>query len=496
MYVSNATQSVTVAVNGGAPVATSLGATYPGCTVNGAEVDCTVPLDSPVGTDSFDVKTYDAPSGGGNELGHGSTTANVDGAPQTIPVTLNGVVKKIVISVSSANPAPCSSQSGSSLPVTVTAYDADGNIITAPGNYDNPITLIDTETSGTSSLSTTVVNGPSDSISLMVGANAQGTLSATAAGVDSSNVTAGTFNASSDPQMIDGEQLHYLDIQNPGSNPYKRQLYGTIHANSSLTLPPSINPSIFDMPPEPDGLCAISWVYDDGSGYKAYADDYYTGVAASSGAQLLLVAHDSYEDKTPYNKCVLTIQQCGSQRVYDAPYVVDQLPERPGDVWSFVPLDRWITSTYTGWNLQIDNEGSAYSSSVTNFNLANQVVWVYNIPGPPDTIATTNEGPVQVPSVCPIGAGIPSTANDLRSIDAVPNDPYPKQTDVYVVRSIGVICTAYTFPGYPPYEVYGLQAPPSVATATRRRWVSAGGFVPIFSPPDALHAARARDARS
>ena len=143
-YVPATAHSVSVSVNGGTPQYLNAPAT-------------TIVIDAPVGTDTFVFQTYDEQNGQGNVLSRASVTQNVVlGAANTVSAVLNGVVASATISLQ--NPAP-NAGVPATVGVTVAARDADGNIITGPGDYSVPIRLAisDLTNSGTLSLSRTTV---------------------------------------------------------------------------------------------------------------------------------------------------------------------------------------------------------------------------------------------------------------------------------------------------------------------------------------------------
>ncbi len=107
-------------------------ATAPSCTL-------TATVLAPVQKqDTFTIVAYDGADASGNELSTGSTVYPVSAGQQLqIPVVLNGTVASIV-AVTVGNPNPVTGSSASS-PVSVTAADADGNVIV--GRYGAPITL-------------------------------------------------------------------------------------------------------------------------------------------------------------------------------------------------------------------------------------------------------------------------------------------------------------------------------------------------------------------
>ena len=143
-YAPATARSVSVSVNGGTPQYLNAPAS-------------TIVIDAPVGTDTFVFQTYDEQNGQGNVLSRASVTQTIVlGAQNTVSAVLNGVVASVSISLS--NPAP-NAGVPATVGVTVSARDADGNVISGPGDYSVPIRLAinDSTNSGTLSLSRNTV---------------------------------------------------------------------------------------------------------------------------------------------------------------------------------------------------------------------------------------------------------------------------------------------------------------------------------------------------
>lgn len=196
-YVSPASRSVAIAVNGESAIVQDLGRQQPGCdTATSGEVDCTVPASVPVGTDDFVVTVYDGATASGNRLSRGEATVAVDGSPQTIPIVLDSFVAAVAITIPPGTAPPCSFAQYS-VPVSITAKDADGYVITGPGKYVNSITLSDSDHSGATTLSTTTVDDPSTAVTLAYNSTAydkSAAIGATAENLSSSNVTQGVLD--------------------------------------------------------------------------------------------------------------------------------------------------------------------------------------------------------------------------------------------------------------------------------------------------------------
>lgn len=162
-FVAASVVSVATSTNGGPAVITDISATSAACTAAAGGRSCSVPLSALPGLATFTFSLYDAAAGAGKLLGSGTATFTVvAGTPFVVPVTLNGVVSSVSVTL----PTAFNAGVASSLPVIVTAKDPDGNTIIAPGNYTTPIALTNSDTTGTFKLSAATVNGPSDAIVL------------------------------------------------------------------------------------------------------------------------------------------------------------------------------------------------------------------------------------------------------------------------------------------------------------------------------------------
>lgn len=177
-YVSPSTTTLRVqvnTVNGAAPpawvpadVSTPLTVGV-NCTIAGGTKTCTIPVAAPPGVVNYTFTAGD----GTNALSRLTTDETmVQGAVNTVSVTLRGIVKTVVVggATLAANAPP----SGNSEILTVTASDADGNTIVAPGNYDSPVGLTLGDATASTALTvngggpgtTALVNAPSDVVRL------------------------------------------------------------------------------------------------------------------------------------------------------------------------------------------------------------------------------------------------------------------------------------------------------------------------------------------
>jgi len=223
LYIGAGAREVTVtltAVNGGSPpsgltksVTTAITPANCPCTVGGPLV--------PPGSDSFTFTTYDATNGTGNIIAVATGTFTVaPGVANTqMGVTLGGVPRSLAFGALPAATAGTSFSSPQTFALTVKDYD--GNPIT--GTYANPVTVTDSDASGSQgsrisvnggSYGQTVVSTAStDVFTLEYGglAIAPATLTASASGatnatasfapVLSSIVYSGPLNGASEPEI-------------------------------------------------------------------------------------------------------------------------------------------------------------------------------------------------------------------------------------------------------------------------------------------------------
>lgn len=176
-YISPSTQSMTVVTSANVPAQTfNLTPTSPGCSVSNGNTTCSIVAFLPVGSQTLTITLWDQTGGKGNQLSTADDPVTIDaGAVANISVTLDGVPATAVVLLGTP-PSPSASVpqgTPTSVPVSVTAYDADQHIIMSPGGYSTPITLTDSDTSatslstsGTNSGQTVTVNAPGQAVTL------------------------------------------------------------------------------------------------------------------------------------------------------------------------------------------------------------------------------------------------------------------------------------------------------------------------------------------
>jgi virginiamycin B lyase len=197
-YVPASARSVAISVNGGT-------AQY----LNSPST--TLVISAPAGVDTFLIQTFDEQNGQGNVLSRAAITQTVAlDTANVLSATLNGVVTAVQVTL--GTPTPNAGAAASST-VVVAALDADGNTIVGPGDYSTPIKLsvVDPSSSGTVSLSTTLVQTPGTPVTLTYtgGTLANALVSASATGV----TTAGVLFA---PKPT----IYEYPLANSGSQPF------------------------------------------------------------------------------------------------------------------------------------------------------------------------------------------------------------------------------------------------------------------------------------
>jgi len=161
-FVSASAVSLALSVNGSAPVYADVSATSPNCTTGASGRSCIIPVSAPAGSVLFGGALFDAPNGAGNVLAAGTATQTVViGVPFSVGLALSGLIANVTITVPQIDIGP------TSVPVVVTAKDADGNTISGSAPYPTPITLTNSDATGTLALSSTTVNSPNDRITLV-----------------------------------------------------------------------------------------------------------------------------------------------------------------------------------------------------------------------------------------------------------------------------------------------------------------------------------------
>jgi hypothetical protein len=194
-YISPSTQSVAIAVDSStSPTVVNLTPSSPSCSGTGSGLTCTATVYVTAGSHAFAVTTYDATNAGGNKLSTNTITQTITfGVTTGISIALGGIPASLAISLNPTNPPTGTT---TTVAVTVTAKDADANIIIGSDPYANAITLADSDTSGATHLSTTSVTSPAMTVTLSYNGSSSltsATISASATGVAGTASTPATL---------------------------------------------------------------------------------------------------------------------------------------------------------------------------------------------------------------------------------------------------------------------------------------------------------------
>jgi virginiamycin B lyase len=153
-YLPATARSLSVTIDGGTPQ-------YMNAPIT------SIAFDAPVGLDTFIIESYDEQNGQGNVLSRAAVTQSiVQGQPNVLAVTLNGVVASLQLSLS--EPSPDAGKPATAT-IIVSALDPDGNRIVGKGDYSVPIKLAiaDYTNSGTLKLSNALLQNPADTAKLI-----------------------------------------------------------------------------------------------------------------------------------------------------------------------------------------------------------------------------------------------------------------------------------------------------------------------------------------
>jgi hypothetical protein len=148
LYVSPSTQSMLFTATPGA-ILSKINLTAQSCTTNATTGDkqCVFSVSAPIGNDTFRVVAYDQPfDGSGNLPGNANAlsgassfavTVTEGAANVSVPLITGGVPVTATVALASGVSSASFTTASTSAPLTVTPYDADGNIIIAPGIFSD-----------------------------------------------------------------------------------------------------------------------------------------------------------------------------------------------------------------------------------------------------------------------------------------------------------------------------------------------------------------------
>jgi streptogramin lyase len=198
-FLSPSAQSVKVAVTGvPTAVVANVASGSPNCTGSGPTRTCTIDVSAPSGSVTFTVTLYDAPGATGNKLGTGTATQTiVKGSPFTVAIGVLGNVATVQLLAATTE---FTAGTAATTPLTVNAYDADGNLIS--GTYLVPLTLTNSDATGTFTLSATSVTASGAAITIHyngTGTATGTTISASGTGIPTSSIKPQTLSVGNAP---------------------------------------------------------------------------------------------------------------------------------------------------------------------------------------------------------------------------------------------------------------------------------------------------------
>lgn len=209
---------VTVTPDGASPLVSgaSLAAGAPNCSANSdGSRSCNVAISAPAGHATIAVATYDAaPTGStanGNPLANGVTDATfVAGQATAVAVTLNGIAASLKLALA---PDTIAMGTAGSTTLNVSAFDADGNLIVAPGGYANPISFSATGVGTAVTFNPATLTTPGGAVTVNYdGTNVAltGSISASASGVPTTAINTVTLKFSAPGlEYLPGETRTY-----------------------------------------------------------------------------------------------------------------------------------------------------------------------------------------------------------------------------------------------------------------------------------------------
>ncbi|HUA09738.1 MAG TPA: hypothetical protein VMA98_10730 [Candidatus Acidoferrales bacterium] len=281
-----------VSVNGSpepssSPTILNLSSSTSGCSgTNPLTCDFTIP--APVGTLVYTIQVFSTSGASGTPIAEGNLSVTTTaGTTASAPVTTTGTIAKIVLSVSDA----AEEGVAGNVPVVIQAEDSNGYTIL--GTYNTAITLSDTDASAQTSLSAT--NIPDSTTAAAVTLDYLGgvmsgaaTISATASGVSSSNITAASFLPdATNPAVASSAEFsstYAYSYWANGADPEPTQSYGPsyyTYTEAIATASPTASPFA--------GLSNV---------ITLYGDDYFNWSTQNGTLELSYLGY--YDNQSPW----------------------------------------------------------------------------------------------------------------------------------------------------------------------------------------------------
>jgi sugar lactone lactonase YvrE len=261
-HLPASTKSVAVSVNGGTPVSFPYVVNGPTCVVSATTNVCTFDVPVPTGNVTLLVQALNAR---GKALSSATVQQLVSGTT-VVPVTLAGI--PVTASVS---PTLITAPAGTAttVPLTISAQDLDGNTISGP--FANPVTLVDSDASGHSSISPNPVPDSTGPVNLVLDGkpvnlriSAAGSLSAGIA-VFASSLATHEFTVPSGQTTASNGGTGSIVLGGDGAMWFGEQTgIGRVDVNGAITEYPMVQPQ--QMVRGADGAVWFTTFFDSSNG--------------------------------------------------------------------------------------------------------------------------------------------------------------------------------------------------------------------------------------
>ena len=164
----------TVATNGtiaSAPISTTDVDLVPSSICSGTPLACTIALYPPLGLLTFGVSLYSQIGEGGSVLATFVPSVQhefniLQNTTNVIGISLDGVPASMIVT---AVPTTLTAGTAANAVLSVVARDASGNVIVGTDPYAAPITLVDNDPTGNTSLPSTSITSPTSTATLVYG---------------------------------------------------------------------------------------------------------------------------------------------------------------------------------------------------------------------------------------------------------------------------------------------------------------------------------------
>jgi hypothetical protein len=390
-YVSPSAQSITInsyqvnaGVIAGSPFSTAtqnLTSSTPGCVATNGGMACGVTIAVPVGTVAFEIFVYQGLGGAGSLLSYiaqsTATEATIaEGSSNVVlPLILGGVPANIVLAATASS---FTAPTAGTATITALAYDAGGNLIVGGAPYATPITLTNSDGSGTTSFSTPSITAPGGSVTLAYNGGdftSPSTVSATSGSATANAVhfteLAGALSiacTSACTSLANGPTPYSENISEPG---YQSGTFTLSGSGTQCTFDPptsvtaSNGSATVNVYPSPNGGTCTLQVTDSSSRSQSATMSF----VAAGAPSIVGSCSATFPKPTDPNPGTLYVYSCSSGAVRYGAY-------------TWVALD----STYNPCSFQIAGYANGNQAALTQFTTGtgncNRYITGVSISGP------------------------------------------------------------------------------------------------------------------